>query len=161
MQEYCIKTSSNICFGYLLESPLWGDSNKYPKHRFWGEIRIKQGLCYISFCPLRIPYNSRFILMAIFLETNAVVVMRIHCKYNELPKVLPLMIDCDRWSVTFASCDWCSERFYSRLIGKFCFRNIFFLIFIFIGKLQRNEIQSCLFGSFLICSQWKWRNLIR
>ena len=37
MQEYCIKTSSNICFGYLLESPHWGDSNKYPKHNvLWG-----------------------------------------------------------------------------------------------------------------------------
>ena len=21
-----------MCFGYLLESPQWGDSNKYPKH---------------------------------------------------------------------------------------------------------------------------------
>ena len=37
MQEYCIKTSSNICFGYLLESPQWGDSNKYPKYNvLWG-----------------------------------------------------------------------------------------------------------------------------
>ena len=41
MQEYFIKTSSNICFGYLLESP--GDSNKYPKRMFCEEIRIKQG----------------------------------------------------------------------------------------------------------------------
>ena len=32
MQKYCIKTSSNIRFGYLLESPKWADSNKYPKH---------------------------------------------------------------------------------------------------------------------------------
>ena len=23
-----------MCFGYLLESPQWGDSNKYPKHTF-------------------------------------------------------------------------------------------------------------------------------
>ena len=37
MQEYCIKTANNICFGYLLESPQWGDSNKYPKHNeLWG-----------------------------------------------------------------------------------------------------------------------------
>ena len=43
MQEYCIKTSSNICFGYLLESPHWGDSNKYPKHMLCEEIWIKQG----------------------------------------------------------------------------------------------------------------------
>ena len=27
-------TSRNICFGYLLESPHWGDSNKYPQHMF-------------------------------------------------------------------------------------------------------------------------------
>ena len=62
MQEYCIETSSNICFGYLLESPHGADSNKYPKHKFYEKIRIKQGLSYISFCPLRILYNSKFIL---------------------------------------------------------------------------------------------------
>ena len=76
MQGYCIKTSSNICFGYLLELPHWGDSNKYPKHMFYEEIRIKQG-CYISFCPLRILYNSKFMLMATSLGTN-VVVTRVH-----------------------------------------------------------------------------------
>ena len=42
MQEHCIRTSSNICFGYFLESPHWGDSNKYPKHIFYAEISIKQ-----------------------------------------------------------------------------------------------------------------------
>ena len=47
MQEYCIKTSRNICFGYLSESPQRVDSNKYPKHMFYEEIRIKQGLLYI------------------------------------------------------------------------------------------------------------------
>ena len=31
MQEYCIKTSSNIRFGYLLESPYYGDSKKISK----------------------------------------------------------------------------------------------------------------------------------
>ena len=45
----CINTSSNIGFGYLLESPQRGDSNKYPKHMFYEEIKIKQGLSYISF----------------------------------------------------------------------------------------------------------------
>ena len=79
MQEYCIKTSSNICFGYLLESPHWGDSSKYPKHMFYEELRIKQGLSYISFCPLRILYNSKFILMTKSLGTNVVVVMKVHC----------------------------------------------------------------------------------
>ena len=76
IEEYCIKTSSNICFGYLLESPRWGDSNKYPKHMFYEVIRIKQGLSYISFSSLRVLYNSKFILMATSLGTNAVVVTR-------------------------------------------------------------------------------------
>ena len=46
---------------------------------FCEEIRIKQGISYISFCPLRILYNSKFILMATSLVTNAVVVTRVHC----------------------------------------------------------------------------------
>ena len=80
MQEYCIKTSSNIYFGYLLESPHWGDSIKYPKDTLCEETGIKQGLSYISFCPYRILYNSEFILMEISLGTNTVVVTRIHCR---------------------------------------------------------------------------------
>ena len=85
MQKHCIKSSSNICFGYLLELPQRGlelpqrgSSNKYPKQMFCEEKRIKQGLSYISFCPLRILYNSKFIIMATFFGTNAVV-MRVHC----------------------------------------------------------------------------------
>ena len=58
-----IITSSNIWFGYLLESPHWGDSNKYPKHMLYEKIRIKQGISYVSFWPLRILYNSKFISM--------------------------------------------------------------------------------------------------
>ena len=65
-------TSSNIYFGYLLESPHRGDSNKYPKHTFYEEIRIKHGMCCISFCSLRILYKSNFILMTISLVANAV-----------------------------------------------------------------------------------------
>ena len=49
---------------------------------FYVEIRIKQGLSYISFCPLRIFYNSKFILMGRSLETNAVVVTRAHCTFH-------------------------------------------------------------------------------
>ena len=79
MQKHCINSSCNICFGYLFESPQRGDSNKYPKHMFYEEIRIKQGLSYISFCQLRILYNSKFIIMATFLGTNAVVVTSVHC----------------------------------------------------------------------------------
>ena len=49
---------------------------------FYEEIRIKQGLSYISFCPFRILYNSKFILMATSLGTNGVIVTRVHCIYN-------------------------------------------------------------------------------
>ena len=46
---------------------------------FFVEIRIKQCLSYISFCSLRILYNSTFILMATSLGTNSVVVTRVQC----------------------------------------------------------------------------------
>ena len=77
MQEYCVKTSSNICFRYLLESPHLGDSNKYPKHMFYVEVRIKS--VYTLFCPMRILYNSKFILIATSLGINDVVVTRMQC----------------------------------------------------------------------------------
>ena len=79
MLKHCIKSSSNICFDYLLELPQGGDSNKYPKHMFCEEIRIKQSLSYISFCPLRILYNSKFVITATFWGTNAIIVTRVHC----------------------------------------------------------------------------------
>ena len=41
---------------------------------------MEQSLPYISICSLRIRfYNSKFILMATSLGTDAVVVMRVHC----------------------------------------------------------------------------------
>ena len=45
MQEYCIKTSSNICFGYLLESlyVLWGNGNKTMSF-FHNNLSIKESL---------------------------------------------------------------------------------------------------------------------
>ena len=46
---------------------------------FYEEIRIKQDLSYISLCPLRILQNSKFIIMATFLGTNAVIVTKVHC----------------------------------------------------------------------------------
>ena len=64
MQEHCIRISSNICFGYLLESPHGGDTNKNTKHIFYEELRIKQGFPNISFCLLRSLYNSKFIIVA-------------------------------------------------------------------------------------------------
>ena len=73
MQEYCIKTASTICFVYLLESPQLG-----PKTVLYGN-KNKKGLSYISFCPLRILYNSKFILMTTYSGTNTVVVKKILC----------------------------------------------------------------------------------
>ena len=46
---------------------------------FCEEIRTMQGLSYISICSLKILYNSKFILMAASLGTNAVIVRRVHC----------------------------------------------------------------------------------
>ena len=72
-EKLCKNTSLKLqatCFGY---------SNKYPKYMFCEEIRIKHGLSYISFYPLVILYKSKFSLMAKCLETNAVVVTRVHC----------------------------------------------------------------------------------
>ena len=43
------------------------------------EIRPKQDLSYISSCSLSILYNSKFILMAMSLGTNAVVETMVHC----------------------------------------------------------------------------------
>ena len=49
-EELCknvaLKLQAKHCFGYLLELHHLGDSNKYPKHMFYGEIRIKQDLSY-------------------------------------------------------------------------------------------------------------------
>ena len=61
----------------LLELPQCGNSNKYPKHKFCKEIRTKYDLSYILICSLSILYNSKLILMATSLGTNAVV-MRVH-----------------------------------------------------------------------------------
>ena len=41
---------------------------------FYEEMRTKQVLSYISVCALCILYNSKFVLLAMSLGTNAVVV---------------------------------------------------------------------------------------
>ena len=79
------KLSKNIVFNTLTKHMFWifvrpwGDSNKYPKHKFFEEIWTNQNLSCISICSLSILYNSKFILMAASLVTNAVVVTRVHC----------------------------------------------------------------------------------
>ena len=82
MQEHLLfNTSRNICFGYLLETPHRGDSNKYPKQKVYEDLRIKHGICCIAFCSY-ILYNSKFIIMVISFGTNAVVVTRVHCSWS-------------------------------------------------------------------------------
>ena len=46
---------------------------------FYEEIRTKQDLSYISVCLFSILYNSKLVLMALSLGTNAVVIRRVHC----------------------------------------------------------------------------------
>ena len=75
MPEYCNKYfKETYSFESLLESPQWGDSNIYPKHIINKEIKTKQDISYILICSLSILYNSKFILIAMSSETNAVVV---------------------------------------------------------------------------------------
>ena len=82
MQEYFILYFEERYVLAFYQNHLTGDSNKYPKHIFYEEIRVKQGLPYILFCPLRILCNSKFILMETSLETNAAILMRVHCNIN-------------------------------------------------------------------------------
>ena len=68
------------------------------------KIRTKQDLSYISICSLNILYNSKFILMATFLGTDAVVVTRVLCinRADVLISVylgLDQCIICIGWSV--------------------------------------------------------------
>ena len=47
----CINTPRNICCGYLLEVPRWGNSNKYPEQMFSEQRRKKKRtLHYLSYC---------------------------------------------------------------------------------------------------------------
>ena len=86
------KSCNNIVFNTLKEHMFrifvriasLGNSNKYPKHMFSEEIRTKQYPSYISFCPLRILYNSKFIIMATSLGTNAGVVRRVHYTWRQV-----------------------------------------------------------------------------
>ena len=57
-----------------------GDSNKYPKHicSMRGNEN-KKDLSYISICSFSVLYNSKFVLMAMSLGANAVIVTRVHC----------------------------------------------------------------------------------
>ena len=57
-----------------------------PQATYVQDIRIKQGLSNISFCPLRmILYNGKLILMATSFGNNAVVVTKVHCIHIKYP----------------------------------------------------------------------------
>ena len=73
MQEYCIQYFKNLCFGHLLELP------QVSKTYVLGEeINTKHDLSYISICSFSILHNSKFVLMAVSLGTNGIVVTRVH-----------------------------------------------------------------------------------
>ena len=62
-------------------------------------IKIKQGVSYRSFCPLRILYNS--IIMATSSGTDAVVVTRVHCNLIiSQPWSYRYNNDGDNWKIT-------------------------------------------------------------
>ena len=65
MQEYCIIKFKQLMFWIFVriaffEAILTNIQNIV----FYEEIKTKHDLSYISFCTLRILYNSKFILMA-------------------------------------------------------------------------------------------------
>ena len=45
----------------MSESPQWGNSNKYPKHMLYEEIKTEEDISYLSICSFSILYNSKFI----------------------------------------------------------------------------------------------------
>ena len=69
------------------------------------EIRIKQGLSYISFSLLRILYNSKFILKAISLVTNSVVVTRVPCINKSILSPDDVSKGCYRYEVNSVDSD--------------------------------------------------------
>ena len=74
-EKLCKNIALNLqatCFGYLLELPRRGDSNKYPKYMLFEEIRIKRDFSYILF--IKDSLQEQFIF-ATFSGTN--VVMRV------------------------------------------------------------------------------------
>ena len=65
-----------LCFGYLLESPHWGDSNKYPKHMLL-EVLLQYS-CIIS--PQQSPLERR--LLDIQNVISSVGLKRVDCIYE-------------------------------------------------------------------------------
>ena len=83
------------CYGYLLESPHWGDSNKYPQHMFLGLLNTI--ILNISNCLPQFELRNCSILIVVI--TNFVVISNVSIKradclrlsYNpERKGILPL-----------------------------------------------------------------------
>ena len=62
---------------------------------FYEEIRSKRGISYISICSFSILYNSKSVLMATSLGTNAVVLARVHCILQQ-PTCNPIFMSVKR-----------------------------------------------------------------
>ena len=70
----------NIWCGYLLESPHWGASNKYPQHMFLTVNKERKGfLSLIILLYFGILYSGKLFIMAESKQTNAVVITRFFC----------------------------------------------------------------------------------
>ena len=79
---------------------------------FYEKTRIKECLYYISFCSLKILYNSEFIIMATHLGTNDVVVTRDHLAEYLLCVSIPLHLGCcftGKWACPWHHCDNCGK----------------------------------------------------
>ena len=83
-----------MCLVFVRIAALKGFLQISKKDMFYEEIWIKQGLFYISFCSLRILYNSKSILMATSLGTNDVIVMRVHCISLTLKAPIIIIVVC-------------------------------------------------------------------
>ena len=74
-----IISSQNIYFGYLLESPQRGDSNKYQKHMLL-EVLMKYS-CIISHLLSRLErrfHDIQFVIITIFVVLSSVGVTRVN-----------------------------------------------------------------------------------
>ena len=79
---FILLSSQNICFGYLLELPQLGNSNKYPKHIL---LEVLMQYSYIISHELS-PFQRRFCCIQIVIITKFVVVSsvgikRVDCNY--------------------------------------------------------------------------------
>ena len=75
----------NIRFGYLLESPRQGHSNKYTKSMICKKLFKRIRYSCVRGVNIKFLYNSKFDFTAKSLVTNAVVIMRVLCIHIPVP----------------------------------------------------------------------------